>query len=330
MDTRRLVVALMALLVGVGVTVEVVDDDGAGPGKPRLSVRIIKTTVDGVAEKPGVQPVVIAAPAPVVEQATEGIHTELGQGDAPELAFPQAAPSQRGCLTRTVRNMSSRGGVRPRVIVLHYTVGPNRVGLSDMDATTTLANSPAAAVSWHFLIDREGNCYFSVPLTMKAWTQANANPFSVGIEIVNSGREPNLIDGAGLRKLGLVVSDTARRLEIPLQEGEVTNCQPVTAGVVDHKSLGLCGGGHVDVTPYPSAGASLSARVWAALGAARAQRSRDAVASSSRTCGRVHAYRVRRRAGRPGTTDGRLAQKGRLWRLEQRGVRCLVGRPVAR
>lgn len=322
---KRWVAALAALLVGVTltVTITVVDEDGAGPAPPKPVVTV-KTTVDGVAEKPGVQPVVVEVPVPVVEAATDEIHRGVGQGDEPELAFPQAAPSARGCLTRTVRNMSSRGGAAVREIVLHYTVGPNRPGLSDLDGTTTLANNPAAGVSWHFLVDREGNCYFSVPLTMKAWTQANANPFSVGIEIVNSGREPNLIDGAGLRKLGLVVSDTALKFGVPLEPGAVLDCAPVKAGIVDHLSLGPCGGGHHDVSPYPRPDAGLAERVGPVIEAAWAQRARDA----RRACRGVHAFRERRRAGGAGTPGGRAVFDARAARVSRLGLRCVRGAAV--
>jgi hypothetical protein len=262
--------------------------------------------------------VVVAAPRPIVEEATDGIHRALGQGDQPEMAFPQAAGSQRGCATRTVRNMSSRGGVRARNIVLHYTVGPNRPGLTDMDGTTTLANNPAAGVSWHFLIDREGHCYFSVPLTMKAWTQANANPFSVGIEIVNSGRESNLIDGAGKAKLALVISDTARKLDIPLGVGWVGGCAPQKPGVVDHFHLGACGGGHHDLTPLRSGG--VAERVGPYVRAAWRLRMREAAPR----CAKNEAAR----SDGVVTDRERAAIQRRRAYVRDRGLRCEDGKPV--
>lgn len=337
-------VAIVVAIAAGGLSATITIVDSSSPAPSPAPTPVVQTTVDGVAEKPGVQPLTLEAPAPVVKAATDEIHTAMSAGAAAATPFPMAAPSQRGCETRIVRNMGSRFGSAVKEIVLHFTAGPNRAGRSDMDGTTTLANNPAAKVSWHFLIDREGNCYFSVPLTMSAWTQANANRFSVGIEIVNAGAhaEPNLIDGKGKAKLALVISDVARDLGIPLQLGRVVGCVPVKPGIVDHAHLGECGGGHVDVTPFPRRGATcqpswggarcpqLAERVGPYVRAARAARAPQPTAADRRACEGIHAFRGRRRAGRPGTPTGRARFDRRRDLIRDHGLRCVRGRPSTR
>jgi peptidoglycan hydrolase-like protein with peptidoglycan-binding domain len=149
-----------------------------------------------------------------------------------------------------VQNFSSRRGVPPRIFVLHYTVSANRPGWSDVYAVSSLFDRPAFSASSNYVIDNEGHCAYIVRESDKAWTQAAANPFSISAEIINTGHEPTLAAKAGLEKLGLVIDDAAKRWDIPLQEGLVRGCVVVRPGIVDHHSLGACGGGHFDITPY--------------------------------------------------------------------------------
>lgn len=163
---------------------------------------------------------------------------------------PDAAPQQRGCTTRLVQNYSTRRGVPPRIFVLHYTVSANRPGTSDVYAVTSLFDRPAFQASSNYVIDNEGNCLYIVRESDKAWTQAAANPFSISAEVINTGHEPTYAGSKGLAKLGLVISDAAKRWAIPLQRGLVSGCMVVRPGIVDHHSLGACGGGHFDITPF--------------------------------------------------------------------------------
>lgn len=163
---------------------------------------------------------------------------------------PDAAPQQRGCQTRLVQNFSSRRGVPPRVFVLHYTVSSNRPGWSDVYAISSLFDRPAFSASSNYVIDNEGNCAYIVRESDKAWTQAAANPFSISVEIINTGHEPTLAAKAGLEKIVLVADDALRRWKIPVQAGLVSGCVVKRSGIVDHHSLGACGGGHFDITPY--------------------------------------------------------------------------------
>jgi hypothetical protein len=254
---RQWLALLAAFLVGVGAYV--VFGDGGGPTTPGTTVEV------GSGQEAVVPPA-------VAEQAEESVHDNLraevpegvpledvleaqdqqerlAESDQLPLVTPDAAPEQRGCATRTASNRSSRRGVRPRLFVLHYTVSPNRAGLSDMNAVQSLANRASAQVSWTYLIDHEGHCYYAVPESQKPWTQATFNPVSISVEVINTGRESSYAGREGLRKLALVVSDSTRRWDIPLQLGRVSGCTVTRAGVIDHRRLGACGGGHTDIEP---------------------------------------------------------------------------------
>lgn len=175
--------------------------------------------------------------------------TTSGPDEVPA-SVPLAAPSQPGCVTRPVRNYGSRNGARPALLVLHYTVSPERPGWGDVDAIVRWFNDPRSQASSNYVIDREGHCALLVPETAKAWTQAGFNPWSISVEAIGTGREPDYLDGAGLRKLAMVFADAAKRWGIPIRQGQVLGCRVVRAGIVDHRQLGACGGGHRDVDPY--------------------------------------------------------------------------------
>lgn len=161
-----------------------------------------------------------------------------------------ATSQQRGCRTRFVANQSSRGGVTPTLGVMHRTVMHNMPGERDLNILDALASRTSSQVSWHYAIDEDGNCHYNVPEDRKAWTGAAINPFGIQIENNNFGTEPALMTEAGYRKLALVVHDISKRWNIPLRKGAVFNCVPVRSGWIDHRMLGICGGGHIDLLPY--------------------------------------------------------------------------------
>lgn len=243
----------------------------------------------------------------------------LAASDQLPIVTPDAAPSQAGCRTSLVANYSSRRGVRPRLFVLHYTVSANRPGWSDVDAIVSIFNQPSFAASSNYVIDNEGNCAYIVRESDKAWTQAAANPVSISVEVVNTGHDPTYV-GAGLRKLGRVVSDATARWSIPLQRGKVAGCVVVAPGIVDHHSLGACGGGHVDITPY-SVDQVLSAAI--AYRKAHAAKAATAVNVTDRVrCRRLTWWRTH---GRPHGLAERRAVKRRTI-LAQHGVKCAHGK----
>jgi hypothetical protein len=169
-------------------------------------------------------------------------------------ALPEAGAVQgfSGCVTRILPvNFSSRNGARATWQVLHYTVSSNRAGWDDVNAIISLFSNPGRQASSNFVIDTEGNCAYIVPIESKAWTQAGGNPWSISYEIIATGGEPRYLEPAGQAKLKSVVAQVATRTGIPLRRGATSSsCTPVRSGIVHHKDFGLCGGGHVDITPF--------------------------------------------------------------------------------
>lgn len=269
---RAAVLAVLALLIGGGTVVVVVDGDGSGP-QPGHTVtltvpKVLSSQVDSA--DPGRAPdVSLTAPASAVKAAQGNLESDLrAESPTPEnlqaqeqaaandqlpAVTPAAAPSQRGCLSRFVVNYSSRRGVAPRMLVVHETVSRNVAGWGDVNAIGSLFNRPPFAASSTYTLDREGHCLYLVRESDKPWTQAAANPWSISFEIINSASttfDRNLIDGRGRKLLLGILNDASKRWDIPLRAGRVSNCTPVRAGIIDHQTLGACGGGHVDVSPF--------------------------------------------------------------------------------
>lgn len=177
---------------------------------------------------------------------------DYAERDHLPLNAPLAAPYQRGCRSMFHNSYGSRGGVAPRLFVYHYTVSPNLPGFRDLLNLTAYAANSRNGVSWHFNIDQDGNCIYSVAEANKAWTQATMNRVSIGMEIINTGRERPLFTDRGLRRMARVVSDSALRWGIPIRRGAIDRrtCTVTRSGQLDHRDLGACGGGHIDITPF--------------------------------------------------------------------------------
>jgi N-acetylmuramoyl-L-alanine amidase len=85
-----------------------------------------------------------------------------------------------------------RGGLRPGLIVLHYTA------MQDAEAALARMCDPAAEVSAHYLITLGGDVVRLVPEDMRAWHAGNGawagrgdvNSRSIGIELDNRGDHP--------------------------------------------------------------------------------------------------------------------------------------------
>jgi N-acetylmuramoyl-L-alanine amidase len=82
--------------------------------------------------------------------------------------------------------------VRPHLVVLHYTAIPTAA-----EALARLCD-PAAEVSCHWLIDRDGTLWSLVDESERAWHAgagawggcSDVNSASIGVELVNTGAEP--------------------------------------------------------------------------------------------------------------------------------------------
>lgn len=85
-----------------------------------------------------------------------------------------------------------RGGLRPSLIVIHYTA------MTSCAAARARLCDPAAEVSAHWLISATGEVEALVPEEMRAWHagagswrgQDDVNSRSVGVELVNTGAQP--------------------------------------------------------------------------------------------------------------------------------------------
>lgn len=85
-----------------------------------------------------------------------------------------------------------RGGVRPDLVVIHYTAMP------DLPAARDRLCDPAAEVSAHYLIDTDGMVLALVPEEARAWHAGagswggaeDVNSRSIGIELANDGASP--------------------------------------------------------------------------------------------------------------------------------------------
>jgi N-acetylmuramoyl-L-alanine amidase len=116
-----------------------------------------------------------------------------GRKHGARAAVTGAETDQAGAIWHPSPNFGARrGGNRPSMIVLHYT------GMTDTAAALERLCDPAAEVSAHYLIDRDGTLYQLVRDDLRAWHagagewcgQGDVNSRSIGIELVNDGFQP--------------------------------------------------------------------------------------------------------------------------------------------
>jgi hypothetical protein len=163
---------------------------------------------------------------------------------------PLAAPEWPGCKTRfTPVNFSSRTAPI-KGFALHYTASAGRDGWADMNGLAAYIASRAAGVSWHFLVDAEGHCYYMVPVNKKAWTIGNLNSQTINAEIIGTGQEATYAGSAGFQKITKIVRRAASIYGFPVRLGAVSHCIVTRPGIITHWMGGACAGGHVDVKPY--------------------------------------------------------------------------------
>lgn len=179
----------------------------------------------------------------------------------------QIAAKQKGKVRRpaeqvrmNVANQSSRDGVKPRLIVLHDTEGPNvPKSVEDLRGLGNFFDRPGVQASSHVGVDSDGFGAQYVPDDRKAWTQASFNPQALAIEQVGFASikvwsEPQL------RKTAQYIAYWSKKYGIPIVKS-------TERGVCEHKHLGAAGGGHVDCGPaYPFDRVLQMAREFAADG----------------------------------------------------------------
>jgi hypothetical protein len=223
-----------------------------GPhGSVTLSVpsALAKQTATALAGHRGLRDQSPPGAPPTVVKAAQAQDRRLAAHDRFPLHFPDVAPAQRGCITRLVVNYSSRNGVAPHAVILHYTVSRNITGWADAYSVIGVFDTRANQVSSNYVYDAEGHCAYIVRETDKAWTQAAANPFSISFEVIDTGFERLYLPSKALAKLALIISDVCDRWHIPVQLGAFVNGKLMRYGIMDHELLGVAGGAHHDISP---------------------------------------------------------------------------------
>lgn len=141
-------------------------------------------------------------------------------------------------------NYSSRGsGVR--LIVVHTAEG----ALTYQALGNFFAN-PSSGVSSHTGIDDTPNTVGEyVARSSKAWTAANANPYSVQTElcafaawtVAEWDRHPTMLENCAQW-----IAEESASYKIPIRKLSASEAQGGAAGVCGHIDLGTSGGGHWD------------------------------------------------------------------------------------
>jgi hypothetical protein len=302
---------------GLGVTLAPNEKDEPKPKKETLTFKVDGPDADRKADD------IVRAGGDarkVLDQAQKTPGTfDLGdnlRGDDPTkegaVSGPLAAPEWPGCKTRfTPVNFSSRTA-SIRGFALHYTGGGNRPGWADMNGLAAYSASRAAGVSWHFLVDREGHCYYMVPTSKKAWTIGNLNSQTINVETIGNGKEASYGGTAGFRKVAAIVRRAASIYHFPVRLGAVSGCSITRPGVITHWMGGACAGGHIDIRPYDIA------RVVAQMGG------KPVTATDRATCRKLNYWRSHGRAhGQPEANAVR-----RKAALTKRHVRCTSHGPI--
>jgi hypothetical protein len=88
-------------------------------------------------------------------------------------------------------------------------------GWADVNAIVNLFAHEEA--SSNFVLDGEGHCAYIVPIEFKAWTQAGGNPFSVSVEVIDTGKESIYLAPAGLKQLRVIARWVNKQTGIPIR-----------------------------------------------------------------------------------------------------------------
>lgn len=165
-----------------------------------------------------------------------------------------------------VRNQSSRGGVRPSLIVIHTTESHEQHGSGDLRAIGNWFNNPAAQSSAHVCTDGDGNSARYVPDSAKAWSCVNFNSRSLNVEQIGHAADSQpswLRRRAELKETARWIARWSKAYGIPIRKGAVSGLGVIRSGIVRHSDLGAAGGGHHDPGGnYPLALVLRYAKYW--------------------------------------------------------------------
>jgi len=142
-------------------------------------------------------------------------------------------------------NYSSRGGTKVRLVVIH-----TAQGASTIESLGAYFQGDVGVSSHVGIDDTPGTIATYVQRGNKAWTQANANPYSVAAETCGwaewTGSEwaqhQTMVDNTAAW-----VAEECAAFGIPIRRLNASQAQGGEAGVTDHAALGAAGGGHWDV-----------------------------------------------------------------------------------
>ena len=142
-------------------------------------------------------------------------------------------------------NYSSRGGAGVRLIVLHTAEGARTIE----ELGNFFASSSSGVSSHTGADDKKGVIGEYVKRPNKAWTQGNANPVSVSIELCafakwdrdEWNRHPNMLENCARW-----IAEEAAYFDLPITKLTASQAQGSGRGVCQHNDLGSWGGGHWD------------------------------------------------------------------------------------
>jgi hypothetical protein len=157
-------------------------------------------------------------------------------------------PAGVGPLKRTAipsPNYSSRGGATVRLIVLHTAEGARTIE----ELGNFFAKSSSGVSSHTGIDDKKGVIGEYVKRSGKAWTAAQANPYSIQVELcafaswsaAEWDRHPNMLDN-----VARWIAEEAVYFGIPITKLSPSQAQGGGFGVCQHSDLGSMGGGHWD------------------------------------------------------------------------------------
>jgi hypothetical protein len=165
-----------------------------------------------------------------------------------EKEYKEQPPPDTGPLTRKAfpsPNYSSRGGATVRLIVIHTAEGAttieslgNYFANPSVDASSHVGADDKAGVIGEY-VKRDG----------KAWTQGNANPVSVSIELCafakwstsEWNKHPNMLENCARW-----IAEESKHFGVPIKKLTASQAQGSGWGVCQHADLGSWGGGHWD------------------------------------------------------------------------------------
>jgi hypothetical protein len=295
LSTQARIVLVICVLLVVGGIVSIVAgtrDHGRGQAKTTTTFKVDSAdrdhkpdktiTLDAKAEE-----IVAEQKADLAAGDTSGSESRLHEKALPPVSIraqanklqpdgqpeipahvPLAAASQPGCTSAFVRNQSARKLGAPVLFgFIHWTGSGITTGPQAGLAIVRWFDTAAAQASSNYITDQSGRCWYTVPETAKAWTQANANQWSVSVEIINPGVLPLFRSTPAREIVVKLIIGWHHRWKIPyrlgaIRQGPNNSCVPVRSGFLAHRDAGPCGGGHPDVG-VPSAVASLIAEAKA-------------------------------------------------------------------